>query len=101
MSSKIFDCRFCGGERQHNGTLCLGCGSPVQNALNRNRPAQKKGIRCPRCNSHQRHVNCDGTSSCTKCGAWYDHDNEGMVAVDDRPVQNAMKRERRQRKVSR
>jgi hypothetical protein len=46
-------------------------------------------------------VHSDGTSFCNQCGAWYDHDNEGLVAVDDRPEQNAIKRERKQRRKTR
>ena len=90
----MIDCRFCGGSRPDNGTVCLGCGMPVQNAINRTRPPRRMVV-CPGCHSQKVRSRSDGTFECVSCGAWFDNDDEGIVAVDTRPVENAEKRERR------
>lgn len=102
MTITSFLCRFCQGERPHDGKFCLGCGSPVENARisptgQRNRPSQKRA-QCPKCGSGGNQVLGDGSLVCRNCGAWFDPDNEGVVAVDTRPEQNAMKKEERSRK---
>jgi len=88
------DCRFCGGIRPTNGKQCLGCGAPVQNAINRNKTPKRLHC-CPRCRSTKYSERADGTADCNECAAWFDLDDEGIVAVDTRPERNAEKRERR------
>ncbi len=88
------DCRFCGGTRPTNGKMCLGCGSPVQNAINRNK-VQKRVHICPKCHRSNYTPRPDGSAVCNNCDAWFDLDDEGIVAVDTRPEENAKKRERR------
>lgn len=88
----MIDCRFCGGQRPDNGKVCLGCGAPVANAKRVVRPLKERRRKCPRCGSNK-YVHADGRLSCKECWCVYEDADFGFV--DDRPLENAIKKERR------
>lgn len=91
MAGKTIKCHFCQGERElmSDGKTCSGCGSPAANAV------RKKRIRidaphCPRCGSTKNIVVENNERWCRNCRTQYG--GEDFSFVDDRPVENAMKR---------
>lgn len=85
-------CRYCRGERPHNGKVCLGCGAPIANATVRAKPVKAPRYTCPRCGSGK-YVHADGRLSCKECWTVYEPPDFGYV--DTRPVENAIKQEER------
>ena len=91
-------CKICGGKRSsyRDGKVlrCEGCGMPVGNCHITNEQLQKTKSRlsCPQCRSpHAEHIEL-GRFSCSTCGTVYELPDHGFI--DDRPEQNAMKKER-------
>lgn len=86
-------CRFCNGVRNVNSVnQCEGCGMPAANAIapNRKKPVAKP--MCPRCRSaHSSELEKD-RFLCETCGGVFEQVDQGFL--DDRPEQNAMKKER-------
>jgi hypothetical protein len=86
------ECRPCGGKRPHNGSHCLGCGSPIEicrPSKNRNRWRSS----CPSCASDGPHQTLEaGRYRCQKCNAIFEQPDFGFV--DDRPDINVEKLEK-------
>lgn len=87
-----FRCRFCQGERPHNGQVCLGCGAAIARA--RDTSAPKPRLKCPRCKSPKVTHRHDDSFLCDNCGTWFEPDDEPL---DNRPDVAAQKRERLKR----
>lgn len=88
-------CRFCNGQRRVNSKKqCEGCGMPVANAMlpESNRTKVKKPM-CPRCRSSHSTEREKGRYNCETCGGVFEAADMGYV--DDRPEQNAIKKEHR------
>ncbi|SFH98552.1 hypothetical protein [Planctomicrobium piriforme] len=94
---KTFNCRFCNGKRPHNGTHCLGCGAPLENAKNRNKTVDLKPY-CPRCGRVSTKEIEPNTYSCNNCSAVFELDRE--TALDNRSDRSLEKRERQQKHQS-
>lgn len=86
------NCRMCNGYRETNGTHCLGCGTPVAMATKRPNKSSGDQLKCPSCKRASRREIEPGRYECKHCLSQYEASDVGYV--DDRPVQNAMKRER-------
>lgn len=87
--TQTIDCRFCGGIRDANDSMCLGCGSPVANARRSIKKRESKRP-CPKCKSRASSAIDDVTFTCRACGSNFEDDDFGFI--DDRPDHNAMKR---------
>ena len=90
----IHHCRFCGGKRPHNGSLCLGCGADVATC----NPSQVRirSVECPKCTHGGPHqIVSTRRRRCVKCTAIFEGANVGFI--DDRPEINAAKKERAER----
>lgn len=86
-------CRFCRGEREVNSARqCVGCGMPAGNAMSPTAKVRKARPMCPRCSSSHSTETERGRFSCETCGGTFEPLEQTFV--DDRPEQNAMKRER-------
>ena len=96
--SKNF-CRICQGQRgfviMDGKPRCEGCGTPIANC--HMRTEQRKGtespLKCPQCRSANADLLEAGRWLCATCGTVYEHADVGFV--DDRPVENAIKKELR------
>lgn len=103
QSKMIHKCHFCDGEREHNGKVCLGCGSPVHACTPRNTKPRSKN--CPVCNHSGPHqMIAFERYKCRGCSVIME--KQDFHFVDDRPERNAIKKEeaaadhkRRQRKT--
>lgn len=88
-------CRFCVGPRGVNSAKqCEGCGMPVANANvpESVRKQNKLRLKCPKCRgTHIREIEAD-RYCCETCDSVFEAADTGFV--DDRPEQNAMKKER-------
>lgn len=86
-------CKFCNGVRQVNSAQqCEGCGMPAKNAIVPNSSVKKAIHKCPQCRSHRcTEIEAD-RFMCATCGGVFEAVEQGFV--DDRPLQNAMKKER-------
>ncbi len=73
---------------------CVGCGMPAANAVvpESTRKKQKMRLKCPQCRSVVAEEIEKDRFCCNTCGAVYEAMDQGFV--DDRPEQNAMKKER-------
>ena len=93
MSSKErnFNCRICQAVSPTDGTMCLGCGTPLRNAINRNKQHRVRPHLCPECHSNNYRVLEPDRFCCTKCNSVFEPDDMGYL--DDRPLMNAIKRE--------
>ena len=101
-SKMIHNCHFCNGEREHDGKVCLGCGSPVHSCAPRNTKPRSKN--CPACRNPGPHQMISFERyRCRGCSVIME--KQDFCFVDDRPELNAIKKEeaaaelkRRQRK---
>ena len=85
------DCRCCGGPRQNNGSVCLGCGTPLARCEQPKRKAKKH--ECPQCCSRRLHIKIEeGRYRCGECNAIFE-DSE-ISFYDDRPDVSLEKKER-------
>ena len=85
-------CRICRGVRNTNGRVCLGCGTPVANAIDRNKPKRARPT-CPICGPRPKVSEVQpGRFECGGCRSHFEADDVGYV--DTRPDVNAEKRER-------
>ena len=93
MSGK-HDCNMCGGVRDHNGKLCLGCGTDIA----RCKKPGKKGRNsesCPGCAHSGPHSVLEyGRRVCQKCKSVFEAADFSFV--DTRPDVNAEKKEESQ-----
>lgn len=73
---------------------CSGCGMPVANAFvpESTLAKQRSKPKCPSCRSNNATVLEADRWMCATCGSIYETPDMGYV--DDRPEQNAMKKER-------
>lgn len=86
-------CRFCRGVREVNAARqCVGCGMPAGNAMVPVSKPRKSRPMCPRCRSSNTTEKERDRYSCETCGGTFEPLEQTFV--DDRPEQNAMKRER-------
>lgn len=88
--TQTHNCKICCGIREHNGKHCLGCAT----AINRCIPDEKRRAKhCPICNDPGPHYSIAVERfKCRKCSAIMELADFGFV--DDRPLQNLMKKER-------
>lgn len=91
MIAAIHNCRFCGGQRPHNGVDCLGCGSDIASC----KPIRirRNNQDCPKCTHSGPHsVITAHRRRCVKYGAVFEAVDFGFV--DTRPEVNLAKIER-------
>ena len=91
----MIDCRICQGSRPTtaDGRFCAGCGSPVANAVPRDK--QTDGTpRCPICNRRGKRTPGD-QFACAHCVIVFEPVD--VSYCDTRPDVNAEKRERHHR----
>jgi DNA-directed RNA polymerase subunit RPC12/RpoP len=90
---QTLNCRMCGGVRPHNGSVCLGCGTPVANAQNVNRkPKQDARPACPKCGCRVSWEIEPGRYSCRECMGVFEREDVSYLHHD--PAINAERRER-------
>lgn len=98
--TETIKCRVCQGDRPHDGRYCLGCGTPIQNAIDRSKPNKGTSTPCPRCNRYHGHKEIEpGRFVCGNCGGVFEGDDFDMV--DTRPLENAIKKERNRKRSRR
>lgn len=91
MDGMKHDCRCCGGIRDHNGKICLGCGTEL--ARCKKPKVQKNVHECPGCTHTGPHQPLGMAQyRCLKCGSLLE--GQDFTFVDTRPDVNAMKQER-------
>lgn len=87
----IHRCRICQGDRPHNGTTCLGCGTLLVKC--KETKEKRNRHECPGCTHTGPHqITEHGRWRCVKCTAIFEGPDFGFV--DDRPEVNAAKKER-------
>lgn len=92
-SESSIQCRICRKHTPTDGQLCLGCGTPVENAIDNSRLKVRKP-QCPKCNSGANYEIETGRFSCRDCMAVFEAEDFGYV--DTRPDVNLDKKERLQ-----
>lgn len=91
MEATTIHCKFCQGERETNGAVCLGCGSDISQA----RVKPKKQLRnCPKCSSHRASELDEYRYTCRDCGAVFE--DLDFSFLDDRPHIALEKKERQE-----
>lgn len=68
----MINCKFCGGPRPDNGSLCCGCGMPVEECIYV--PPRSGKRPCPTCNSRDIKWLDGGTVwlKCNECSCTYE-----------------------------
>lgn len=85
-------CRCCGGIRQNNGRICLGCGTPLHQCEIPRKPRVSK-VDCPSCGKRSPQVVIEpGRYRCTACNSIFEADDFSFL--DDRPDVSLEKKER-------
>jgi|GEM_PF-4476336 len=90
-NSKQIRCRICRKTTPTDGCLCLGCGTPVENAIDNSKQRVRKP-QCPKCNSGANYEIEPGRYSCRDCMGVFEADDFGYL--DTRPDRNLEKLER-------
>lgn len=85
------NCSICRGSRPHNGSVCLGCGTPLAKATLK-KTDRRNTTECPGCRHNGPFQDIGGRLRCGKCTAVFEGSDFGFV--DDRPDVNAEKMER-------